>query len=60
MRDDAESQAQQLESGQFKVYSVAIDGGQVDCTNGRAKVFRELARDLDIAMHFAGKQGPTP
>jgi hypothetical protein len=59
LRDDAESNAQQLETGQFKVFSIAIDGEAVDCTRARAKVLRELAKDLESAIHYALEQDPT-
>jgi len=52
LRDDAENYAQQLERGQFKVYSVALGGEEVDCTTSRAKIFRELAKGIESAIRL--------
>lgn len=53
LREDTESHALQLESGQFKVYSVALNGEQIDCTAVRTKVFREIVAALDRAIELA-------
>jgi hypothetical protein len=53
LRADAEAQAQQLEAGMFKVYSVALDGAAAECTSARAKLFREFANELDRVLQLA-------
>jgi hypothetical protein len=53
LRADAKAQAEQLKAGMFQVYSVELDGEAVDCTQARAKLFREFVNELDRVLQMA-------